>query len=84
MGGDAGSEASGGGVEVEACGIGSTVTAKRMCSIALDSCCFGCGFLDTVLSVWNLESPLSWAFAPFIVSAVPWSMVSIFAAIMEF
>ena len=59
MGGDAASEASGGGVEVEVCGIGSTVTAKRICSIALDNCCLGCGFLDMLLSVWNLESPLS-------------------------
>lgn len=45
-----------GGVGVEACGIGSTVTAKRMCSIDFESCCFGWGFVDRLLSVWNLES----------------------------
>lgn len=38
------------GVEAE-CGIGSAVTAKRMCSMAFDNCCLGCGFFDTLLSV---------------------------------
>ena len=77
-------EASGGGVELEICGIGSTVTAKRICSIALESCCFGCGFLDMVLSVWNLESLISPEFAPLVVSAFAPFMLSIFVAISEF
>ena len=74
----------GGGVGVEACGIGSTVTAKRICSIALESCCLGCGFLDIVLSVWNLESLASWAFAPLGLSAFAPSILSVFVAIPEF
>jgi hypothetical protein len=43
-------------VGVEACGMGSTVTAKRMCSMAFESCCLGCGFFDTLLLVWYLAS----------------------------
>jgi hypothetical protein len=39
--------------------MGSTVTAKRMCSMALESCWRGWGFVETLLSVWNLDSPAS-------------------------
>jgi hypothetical protein len=36
--------------------MGSAVTAKRMCCIDFESCCFGCGFFETLLSVVNLVS----------------------------
>jgi len=44
-------------------GIGSAVTAKRMCSIALESCFLGCAFVDLESSVWKRGSVPSSIFA---------------------
>src|SRR5690242_16319758 len=38
---------------------GSTVTAKRMCSMALESCCLGCCLVETLLSVAKRTSAMS-------------------------
>ena len=59
MGGMEGVEDSVGGVGVEEGGRVSTVTAKRICSMALESCCLGCCFWETELFVWKRSSILS-------------------------
>lgn len=66
-----------GGVGV--CGMGSTVTAKRICSIAFDNCCFGCGLRDMLLSVLNLASS---AVAPFVssgfIAILPYTLTKVY------
>lgn len=48
---------------VEECGIGFAVTAKRMCSMALESCFLGCFFCVMELSVSKRASAADSIFA---------------------
>lgn len=51
-----GTSVAGGVVVAEEREIGSMVTAKRMCSMAFESCCFGCCLVVIELSVWKRAS----------------------------